>query len=98
VVIQFDLFVIRILQEHVVGRLKVNLILDAEVADMARTLGLNMLRLAEVAIVETAKIERNRRLRADNSYALAAYSEEVVVEGLSPTRFRRFQEDFRAQP
>jgi antitoxin CcdA len=39
-----------------VGRVKVNLTLDAEVADSARALGLNMSRLAEAAIVEAAKI------------------------------------------
>ena len=42
------------------GRIKVNLTLDAEVAETARALGLNMSRLAEQAIAEAAKAERNR--------------------------------------
>ena len=44
--------------------MKVNLTLDACVAETARTLGLNMTRLAEAAIGETAKLERNLLWRA----------------------------------
>lgn len=72
------------------GRVKVNLTLDADVAETARTLGLNMSRLAEAAIVEAAKVERNRLWRAENQAAISAYAEEVAQEGLSLARFRSF--------
>jgi len=72
------------------GRVKVNLTLDADVADTARTLGLNMSRLAEAAIVEAAKVERNRRWREENLAAINAYAEEVAKEGLPLAQFRSF--------
>ena len=72
------------------GRIKVNLTLDAEVAQAARDLGLNMSRLAEAAIAEAAKAERNRIWREANAAALAAYATEVEDEGLPLTRFRSF--------
>lgn len=72
------------------GRVKVNLTLDADVAETARTLGLNMSRLAEAAIADASKIERNRLWREQNRTAIEAYTEEVAKEGLSLTRFRSF--------
>lgn len=72
------------------GRIKVNLTLDAEVAETARALGLNMSRLAEQAIAEAAKAERNRLWRADNSAAIEAYAEEVARDGLPLTGYRTF--------
>lgn len=72
------------------GRVKVNLTLDADVAAMARALSLNMSRLAEAAIVEAAKIERNRLWRAENQAAINAYSDEVAKEGLALALYRSF--------
>jgi antitoxin CcdA len=72
------------------GRIKVNLTLDAEVAEMARALGLNMSRLAEAAIVEAAKAERNRLWREENRAAIEAYAEEVAREGLPLASYRSF--------
>ena len=72
------------------GRVKVNLTLDASVAETARALGLNMARLAEAAISEAAKAERNRRWRIENQQALDAYAQEVEAEGLPLERFRSF--------
>ncbi|MBQ0765311.1 MAG: type II toxin-antitoxin system CcdA family antitoxin [Sulfitobacter litoralis] len=72
------------------GRVKVNLTLDASVAETARALGLNMSRLAEAAISEAAKAERNRRWRIENQQALDAYAQEVEAEGLPLERFRSF--------
>lgn len=72
------------------GRVKVNLTLDAEVAQTARALGLNMSRLAEAAIVEAAKVERNRLWREANRPAIDAYAEEVAKEGLPLAGFRSF--------
>jgi antitoxin CcdA len=72
------------------GRVKVNLTLDANVAETARALGLNMSRLAEAAIVEAAKVERNRRWREENGAAIATYAEEIERDGLALSRFRSF--------
>ncbi len=72
------------------GRVKVNLTLDADVAQTARSLGLNMSRLAEAAIIEAAKVERNRLWRAQNQSAIKTYADEIAKEGLSLARFRSF--------
>jgi len=72
------------------GRVKVNLTLDAEVAKSARSLGLNMSRLAEAAIVQAAKAERNRVWREENQAAIDAYAKEVADDGLPLARFRSF--------
>jgi antitoxin CcdA len=77
-------------QEVAMGRIKVNLTLDAEVAEAARALGLNMSRLAEQAIAEAAKAERNRLWRAENQAAIAAYADEVARDGLPLAPFRSF--------
>ncbi|MEO9778032.1 MAG: type II toxin-antitoxin system CcdA family antitoxin [Sedimentitalea sp.] len=72
------------------GRVKVNLTLDADVAETARSLGLNMSRLAEAAIAEAAKTERNRLWRIENKSAINAYAEEVAQDGLPLASFRSF--------
>ncbi len=72
------------------GRVKVNLTLDAEVAKSARSLGLNMSRLAEAAILEAAKIERNRLWREANQPAIDTYTEEIAKEGLPLAGYRSF--------
>jgi antitoxin CcdA len=72
------------------GRIKVNLTLDADVARTARSLGLNMSRLAEAAIIEAAKIERNRLWREENRPAIETYAEEIGKEGLPLAVFRSF--------
>jgi antitoxin CcdA len=72
------------------GRVKVNLTLDATVAEDARSLGLNMSRLAEAAIAEAARAERNRRFRDENRAALAAYADEIAREGLPLALYRSF--------
>ena len=77
-------------REVIVGRVKVNLTLDADVAKTARSLGLNMSRLAEAAIAEAAKIERNRLWCVENKAAIAAYADEVDREGLTLSQFRSF--------
>lgn len=72
------------------GRVKVNLTIDEEVTREARALGLNMSRLAETAIAEHAKSERNRIWRAENRAALDAYEAEVAQDGLPLARYRSF--------
>jgi antitoxin CcdA len=66
-------------------RVKVNMTLDAEVAETARALGLNMSRLAEAT-----KAERNRLWRAESRAANAANAEELAREGLPFAAFRTF--------
>lgn len=72
------------------GRIKVNLTLEADVAEAARALGLNMSRLAEAAIAEATKAERNRLWREETRAANAAYAEEVAREGLPLAAYRSF--------
>lgn len=72
------------------GRVKVNLTLDADVAESARSLGLNMSRLAEAAIKEAAKVERNRLWRQENQSAIDVYAEEIATDGLPLAGFRSF--------
>lgn len=72
------------------GRVKVNLTLDADVAETARSLGLNMSRLAEAAIVEASKAERNRIWREQNEEKIASYAEEIERGGLALSNYRTF--------
>lgn len=72
------------------ARIKVNLTLDAGVAEDARALGLNMSRLAEAAIAEAARTERNRLWREQNRAAIDGYAEEVARDGLPLSRYRSF--------
>ena len=72
------------------GRVKVNLTLDADIVQTARDLGLNMSRLAEAAIADATKSERNRLWRLENSAAIAQYITEVEREGLALTDLRSF--------
>ena len=72
------------------GRVKVNLTLDADVAESTRALGLNMSRLAEAAIIKAAKVERNRLWREANQPAIDTYAEEIAKEGLPLAAFRSF--------
>ena len=71
-------------------RAKVNLSIDAAVTREARALGVNMSRVAEAAIAEAARLERNRRWREENREALEAYAREVERDGLPLARFRSF--------
>lgn len=72
------------------GRVKVNLTVDADVTQAARDLGLNMSRLAEAAIREATRAERNRRWREDHRTAIEAYAQEVAEAGLPLARYRSF--------
>lgn len=71
-------------------RNKVNLSIDEAVTREARELGVNMSRVAEAAIAEAARLERNRRWRDENRDALEAYAREIEREGLALARFRTF--------
>ena len=71
-------------------RAKVNLSIEEAVTREARELGVNMSRVAEAAIEEASRVERNRRWREENRDSLAAYAEEVERDGLPLARFRTF--------
>ncbi len=71
-------------------RNKVNLSIEEAVLREARALGINMSRVAEAAIADAARIERNRRWREENRAALDAYAREVARDGLPLARFRSF--------
>ncbi len=71
-------------------RAKVNLSIETAVAAEARALGLNMSRVAEAAIAEAARVERNRRWREENHAELEAYAREIDREGPALARFRSF--------
>lgn len=71
-------------------RNRVNLSIEAEVAREARDLGINMSRVAEAAIAEAARLERNRRWREANRVALEDYAREVERDGPALARFRSF--------
>ena len=71
-------------------RAKVNLSIDDAVTREARALGVNMSRVAEAAIAEAARLERNRRWREENREALEAYAREVERDGPALARFRSF--------
>jgi antitoxin CcdA len=71
-------------------RNKVNLSIEEAVAREARDLGINMSRVAEAAIAEAARTERNRRWREENRAALDAYAREVARDGLPLAQFRSF--------
>ena len=71
-------------------RTKVNLSIEDSVTREARALGVNMSRVAEAAIAEAARLERNRRWREENREALDAYAREVARDGLPLARFRSF--------
>ena len=72
------------------ARTKVNLTMNGDVAEEARALGLNMSRLAERAIAEASRIERNRLWREQNRNALEAYAQEVAQNGLPLAKYRTF--------
>jgi len=71
-------------------RAKVNLSIDVEVTREARALGVNMSRVAETAIAEAARGERNRRWRNENRAALESYGQEIERDGPALARFRSF--------
>ncbi len=71
-------------------RAKVNLSIEAAVVREARNLGVNMSRVAEAAIAEAARLERNRRWREENREALEAYAREIEREGPALARYRGF--------
>jgi antitoxin CcdA len=71
-------------------RAKLNLTIDRDTAEEARTLGVNMSRVSEAAIAAANKAERNRRWVEANRAALEAYAAQIEAEGPALARFRQF--------
>ncbi len=69
---------------------KVNMTIDAELKAEAKALGINMSKVAEEAIRQAAKVERNRRWREENREALEAYAREVEENGPTLAKYRTF--------
>lgn len=69
---------------------KVNLTIDADLTREARALSLNLSSLAEEAIAEAVRAERNRRWAEENRAALDAYAREVEAQGLALAHLRTF--------
>jgi antitoxin CcdA len=69
---------------------KLNLSISQEVTREARALGINMSEVAEAAIAQASKAERNRRWAAANRDALDAYGAEVARDGLPLAKHRTF--------
>ena len=71
-------------------RAKVSLTVEADVSRDARELGLNMSRIAEEAIAEAVRAERNRRWAEENRASLDAYADEIERDGLTLAAYRTF--------
>ena len=71
-------------------RAKVNLSIEDAVVREARALGVNMSRVAEAAIADAARMERNRRWREENREALEQYAREIERDGPALARYRTF--------
>ena len=71
-------------------RAKVSLTVEADVSRDARELGLNMSRIAEEAIAEAVRAERNRRWAEENRASLDAYGDEIERDGLTLAAYRTF--------
>lgn len=69
---------------------KLNLTVRKSVADEARSLGVNMSRVAEEAIERTNRVQRNLQWAEKYRSALDAYAEEVAREGLPLAKYRLF--------
>lgn len=71
-------------------RTKVTLSIEADVADEARALKVNMSRIAERAIAEANGAARNARWAAANRDALDRYADEIARDGLALDDLRLF--------
>jgi len=71
-------------------RARVNLSIDETVVEQAKSVGINMSRVAEDAIAAAAKLERNRRWAEENRAALETYAREIEEHGLALEKHRLF--------
>ena len=67
-----------------------NLSLDQRVVAEAKELGLNVSRIAEEAISDAVRAERNRRWKEENREALESWNDWVRENGLPLEKYRLF--------
>ncbi len=67
-----------------------NLSLDQRVVAEAKELELNVSRIAEEAISDAVRAERNRRWKEENREALESWNEWVSENGLPLEKYRLF--------
>lgn len=68
----------------------VTLTVEKAVADEATDLGIDVARVAEDAIANAAKLERNRLWVEENREALDEYAKRIEEEGLALEKYRLF--------
>lgn len=68
----------------------VTLTVEKAVADEATDLGIDVTRVAEDAIANAAKLERNRLWVEENREALDEYAKRIEEEGLALEKYRLF--------
>ena len=66
----------------------VNLSLDSDLLDEAKSYGLNLSRTVESSLAETLKMERHRRWQAENASALADFDRYIDEHGLFGAEWR----------
>lgn len=71
-------------------RTKLSLTVEADVSRDARDLGLNMSRIAEDAISQAVRAERNRRWAEENRSALETCANEIARDGPALAKYRTF--------
>lgn len=69
-------------------RRAVNVSINAELAEEARSAGVNMSQLLENALRNLLKAQRAERWRKDNKAALEAYDQHIEKDGLWSDEFR----------
>ncbi len=71
-------------------RKAINLSLDQAVIAEAKELELNVSRIAEEAIIDAVRAEKNRRWKEENREALESWNEWVRENGLPLEKYRLF--------
>ena len=69
---------------------KVNLTITETYPDEARTLGVNMSRVADEAIGAALKAEREQRWKEEHAEAFRLYNERIERDGIPLSEFRKF--------
>lgn len=78
------------MNRHVAPRESVDLSLDAELVAEARTLGLDLSRIAEDALRRHVRDEKARRWQEENAEAIAANNARIERDGLWCDEYRLF--------
>ncbi len=73
-----------------VARRPTNVSLPERLVEEAKALGVNISRASEMGVLEAVKTERERRWRAENREAIAAYNLWIEEHGIPLADFRQF--------